>query len=821
MKKVFIMFASLSLVLPFLFFGCSGDDGAQGPSGTQGIQGPAGPPGTGVTAQETCTLCHENTVKVHDVHRLADNGAMLTAGTATITINTVTFGAPVGDNVPVTVNFTFNAVSSAGADITSQIDLRTRTGNPPGPNDNLAYLGFAIAQLVPGTNGSSNEWNGFIVNPTGTGSSPFRTNRPDGVDGAVFTGTPATGVYTYTFPTSAVRVQDGYLDNMVTRVAIQFTTSPSAATPALQATLNLFTTDPILQQSLNRPVANGILDVVNPVGGGVGTAPTAAYPTKNVVTTAACNQCHDPLAIHGGSRRDTRFCQVCHSLKAETQGNIQAGGPGWDNLGLVRLVHGIHSSFNLGNTNGVPAGAGDFREVTFPQDIRNCTTCHQGGTDSDNWKNKPTRRACGSCHTGVNFATGVGHGPGNVGGIRTDDSQCFICHTPEGIAAAMADPNTTPGNVPAGLDNIVYFIDNVTVDNNVPVVGFHITKNGAPMDLSTFPPTGYSSATTPSFLVAYTLPQDGITAPADYNNKGKAAAQPASVSIQNLASSLTGGPSGYTARLTAAPFPPGSTLRAVAIQGYFTQNNADITGDGVNDNVARHAKSEVKAVGTARRTVVDTNKCLSCHKTLELHGGSRVNNVQVCVMCHNPNLSSSGRTTPTPVTGFTVEVGTLPAGFNTNDPLSYPERTNDFKELVHGIHGGDKRGAANPYTFVRLRGVARYFDWSEVTYPAQERNCTKCHINGTFDADLPAGVLLVTEETFNGTFTRDGIIAARTSVPNAEDLVNSPTASVCGFCHADDKARSHFVLQGGKIKVPRGTALLEPNPLSITFTPAP
>ena len=51
----------------------------------------------------------------------------------------------------------------------------------------------------------------------------------------------------------------------------------------------------------------------------------------------------------------------------------------------------------------------------FPQDIRNCTKCHDGSatstaqtTQGDNWKNVPNRLACGACHDGINFATGMG-----------------------------------------------------------------------------------------------------------------------------------------------------------------------------------------------------------------------------------------------------------------------------------------------------------------------------------------------------------------------------------------------------------------------------
>ena len=55
--------------------------------------------------------------------------------------------------------------------------------------------------------------------------------------------------------------------------------------------------------------------------------------------------------------------------------------------------------------------------TTYPQDIRNCTSCHDGSStsarttktkDGDNWKNKPSTLACGACHDGINFTTGAG-----------------------------------------------------------------------------------------------------------------------------------------------------------------------------------------------------------------------------------------------------------------------------------------------------------------------------------------------------------------------------------------------------------------------------
>ena len=54
---------------------------------------------------------------------------------------------------------------------------------------------------------------------------------------------------------------------------------------------------------------------------------------------------------------------------------------------------------------------------------------------------------------------------------------------------------------------------------------------------------------------------------------------------------------------------------------------------------------------------------------------------------------------------------------------------------------------------------------------------------------------------------RDSIIAARGAMPNMTDLINSPNASACFYCHDDGTAESHMVLQGGKFKIPREDAL--------------
>lgn len=795
-KRSVILMCSVFLIVPLLFMGCgdgaNGSNGTNGTNGTNGADGGTGPAGPGTVSNESCVVCHGagQAYDVRTMHQMNADGTMMKSGTVTISSVSAAFGAPNPDNtVPVSVTFTFNAKNSAGTDITGNIDLRTASSG------NLSYPRFSLARLVPGQTydigtKDPNEWYGYVLTPGAGGSGPFASRN------GTMTGTPSTGVYTYTFPASAVTVSDGFDNTQKHRVGIQVSGLPATAFQALGADL-----------TLPAPVANATLDVV-PDG-------STVLATKDVVTTAACNQCHDPLAIHGGGRIETKLCVTCHNAKVEIAGNPAGGG--WDNGNLVRLIHGVHQERNLGSRSATPAGIGDFSEVTFPQDIRNCDTCHKG-TDGDNYKNVPSIEACGSCHRTVNFATGANH----LGGVQANNRLCAICHSADLIVGYHADPNTTPNNVTAGADNIVYFIDNVTMSGDFPVVTFHITRNGSNLALASpvVPPndsTGVAYTGTPGFLLAFAMPQDGVTTPADYNNLGNALVsttgkngQPESVNLTGL--TLTGSAAAYTTTLTKA-FPAGATMRAVALQSYWSQ-----TIGGVS--TGRHTPAVVKGVtgDTVRRAVVDSNGCAACHKRFEGHGGSRVHNVQVCVVCHNPNMTSGGRTIdPAIVGGINPDITALFGA----DPLAYPEVPNNFKDLIHGIHSKDLRSATGGIEFVdirnRLDGILIL--GNEITFPGNLKHCTKCHTGTAYSAALPANLLLSTTKETTGVAseTRAQIIAARNQ-PNATDLVNSPIATACYGCHASIVQASHMVQMGGDINSTRTGALME-IPWDLTLTP--
>jgi OmcA/MtrC family decaheme c-type cytochrome len=275
-------------------------------------------------------------------------------------------------------------------------------------------------------------------------------------------------------------------------------------------------------------------------------------------------------------------------------------------------------------------------------------------------------------------------------------------------------------------------------------------------------------------------------------------------------------------------------MRAIGLQSYWSQ-----TIGGVS--TGRHTPGVVKGVtgDAVRRTAVKSGYnattgapegCLECHLVFEGHGGSRVNNVQLCVMCHNPNMTSSGRTIDPAIAGginpdITAIYGT--------DPLLYPEVPNNMKDMIHGIHSAFFRarttaagGEGVEFVDIRNRLNGVLVLGNEITYPGTLNHCTKCHIStssatATYRPDLiPANALLSTTKvtTGNASETRAEILAARASVPNATDLVNSPIAAACYGCHASIPRASHMVQMGGDINSMRTGALTE-LPWDLTLTP--
>ncbi len=104
---------------------------------------------------------------------------------------------------------------------------------------------------------------------------------------------------------------------------------------------------------------------------------------RDIVTTETCNgRCHDPLAIHGGSRREVGLCVLCHN---PSQGIDPDTG---NSVDMPLMIHKIHMGENLSEDYtiiGYRQSVHNYNDVVYPAPINECTDCHTGGIPTENF----------------------------------------------------------------------------------------------------------------------------------------------------------------------------------------------------------------------------------------------------------------------------------------------------------------------------------------------------------------------------------------------------------------------------------------------------
>lgn len=753
--------------------GATGADGKPGANGAVGATGAAGADGKPCTIKDngngtkTITCADGTTVTLNDGAKGTSAAQLVNIAvempTALITtIDSVTVAAKT------LVKFTVKDAANRGV-----------VGLLAGATGQLRF-GLTKLEMAAAGSGDPDGWKSYVNTKKANTAVPpvnFTVGTTDRLGALLDNG---DGTYVYTFSLDLTAAVD------------PVTAAPIPFVPTLTHRAVIQASGTISGSAM--PPVNATYDFV-PAGGAVASS-------RLIVKTANCNECHGNLKAHG-SRFETKYCIVCHNPGSTdpTTGNV---------VDFTQMVHGIHSAAKR-LADGAPdykVAKYDFAEVTYPQGLDNCRKCHDGADlatpQGDNWKTRPSKQACGSCHAKTDFAT-------HKGGQATNKN-CQVCHTPTFIEDSHQSENDTPNNpgAKAGAYLFSYELKGVTVNAALqPVVVFRIIKDTKPLVLAALPADLTGS---PSFLVAYSASVAGTPAIADWNQLGKAAAQPATISIANVIDGTKGVLSGpdvdgfYTATLTdpTAAYPATSTMRAIALQGYYSQK--EFGGAGL-PSLARHTVSVFKGVtgDPVRRSVVDPAKCANCHEWFEGHGGNRVYETNVCLVCHNPNLSSSGRGGNPVKMSAADKLKTQAAGYDPENPLTFPEESMNFKELIHSIHSSGLR--ASPYRFVRDRGNSGlyFYDFSEVTFPGVLNNCQTCHKPGTYGTELPGAVTLTTDKTTDGVdINGAAVIKARTTVPNLPDLVSTPTGSACASCHNSTMATAHMKQNGSVLRWQRG-----------------
>ena len=676
------------------------------------------------------------------------------------------------------------AISITGVTINSAPVVNFTVSNEDGfPVGGLSTsdLRFTLAKLIPGTNGSPSAWQSYVVTTEdpgvgpGTESTLQATRDQNGtlVDNL-------NGTYTYTFQTD------------VTNVACPLPTCEDVEGKPLDLSYQPNLTHRLgIQTRGDLPMVNGLYTFVPATG-------TVVASGREIVKTATCNECHNQLELHD-ERIETGYCVTCHN-----PGSLDANSG--NTVDFKVMVHKIHRGEYLPSVAaggeyaiwGYQDSKHDYSTVVFPQDIRNCTNCHDGSDpdtpQGDAWQ-IPSIAACGSCHDDVDFSNHIG--------VTVTDEMCLSCHKP-GFAPTVTEAHEIPEQLARA--NYQFNIIDVT-GGATPSIQISVTdptNSDAPYDLTTDPFTGGGARL--AVIIGW-----GIT---DFNNTGgttqtgfpndkPTAAQPVSIDPVDACGAAPSDPDwactpdtptpGVYTLTKATPLPGSATgTGRVGFEGHVA---ADFTTPTVfDDEVA--VKSVVRdfvitGTLTPRREVVDIAKCNNCHDFLSLHGGNRNDEPALCVICHNPNATDIGRrpiATDTPV---------LP----TTD--GKVEEAIDFKTLIHGIHAGqrDEHGfretglvvwgfpGAPCDAFGGALGSCEH-DFSHVRFPGILQDCETCHLSGTYELEgvweypTTNGILSTTTSTLVNTDPDD-------------DLNISPTAAVCSSCHDSLLARSHMEMPGG------------------------
>ena len=705
----------------------------------------------------------------------------------------------------------------------------------------ITDVSFAIAKLVPGSNGNPDQWVNYIyrketastgVGPAGKpalASAMQATTDAKQTDAALLAAQlvyNADGYYTYTFKTN---IQDPAQTNGVVfeparthRVAIQLSYKNAAG-----------------QAVLVNPYIDFTVDAA-----GKSVLVTDPAKTRKMTDVSSCNSCHEKLGLHGGGRVDTQYCVLCHN-----PGTVDANSG--NNLNLSTMVHKIHAGKRLNSAGedytiwGYQNSKHSYAEVGFPQDLRNCSKCHSAANAStpqgDNWKSKPSKEACLSCHVSalgsawetLHKVVAVQYAGAGTPASALPNQECVRCH---GAGSVVSAENVHFNQVEVNAAKYKMNIESVAFNDAADHKGRSVTvkyflsdptKGDAAYNLVTPDCTStpsLSCANTTKFgnLRFYLAYQNmvgqyaAVTEYSAYNNGGSAANAYAYKGTND-------GKNHYTLSIplpddTATAVATG-TARVVSIGQIKEAKLAATSGvnprpevsPGVQVNIlVQHTSSELALSGAlqARRTIVSNDKCNACHSNLgaasgsntlanAFHSGGR-DTVEACILCHDANRVSS-----------TV----MTNGMALNE--SY-----QFKRMIHGIHGNSKRtypftiGNLTQGVFNKLTG-APVAPWTipmkdsygraigttgpgqagvvglssvenfaaEVAWPGVGINCNACHVNDSYKIDQsPLGAVVKKD--------------AGVTDPKLWKVI-SPKAASCTACHDSPAATDHVASFGG------------------------
>lgn len=704
-----------SLVTAMALVGCSdGKDGKPGEDGT---------PGTG-------------------------DDTVISASVLTVAVSEAAF-------VDSKLSVTFNAEDQLGNPLVGILDVRT-----------------TVAKLVPDAQTSGADWSSYLRKATDISQDQYpdvaNVSLPTSEKGGTLVDN-LDGSYQYTFEADLLNSVD------------PISGAPIVWDESLTHRLGLE-----IRKSSNYPVANTSFDWV-PAGGEVSHF-------RQIVAVESCNNCHTELAFHGGNRVDTDNCVTCH--------NPDAFDPiSGESLDFKIMVHKLHQGIDLptlaheGNKYSlflrdgqkekvfaendgiwVLNNKGTIDGINYPQDIRNCTSCHADEADlalnpnlsgtitpeGGNWKSIPSVATCSSCHDNIAFNDAMmAAKPDSIEHIMfpAADDTCLSCHG-DGFGNSVENMHTVAalGKKSAGIDYGVKFEVTQLVATSSTAYDVHVlvTQDGKGIAL-TDPYLQFKNS------VRLLLNWDNGVGFETHVAKNT----PNSFELDKNPNCRNGASVGdiichWDTALdininNAEPLISGDILTTFISSGVCVNSSNERVSCEENN-----AQEKISAPSTVMNNFFDAatlsynpdfelklaanfDKCDSCHEQVIQHDSRRSDDPTQCKACHNANRF-------------------------TRSPADSPRDggSSDLKFEVHKIHSNHRFvDAENAFVMVGRNEF----------YSAPISDCAQCHDDAQIDLPLA--------QNSRASITR----APTTSLSDGNNLVRdgavytSPIAIVCTSCH--------------------------------------
>jgi len=546
-------------------------------------------------------------------------------------------------------------------------------------------------------------------------------------------------------------------------------------------TLGIYARRDLEEWDLGRYVTNE-LDHFIPSGGSI------AAP-RDQVTTATCNRCHDPLALHGGARTEVGLCILCHN---PTQSIDPDTG---DSVDMPYMVHKIHAGADLENGYtivGYRQAVHDYSHVEFTAEINDCEICHTGGVptagmplvanpnpaptcDSDRlsmtemvWGDEGNIEVRVNSADGALFASSGSAGSSTTGEWVTDGKQFFLVDSGSGdvlqevivqnsvFGCANNPPGTFRGE--AGTEHEAWLtrpsrmacgschdnIDWVTgeghaagpQDNDENCATCHQPASGEEFDASVkgahtveYKSTALSGVLVQIISVEDTDPGDSPKVTFSLSDKFGPLLPSA---LDRLRLSLSGPNKDFSfyVQETATD----DLIRSGSNWAYrFDASLPDdamgsftIGAEGRKDAVVNEEETEDQMQNFIEPFAVTDDMAVGRRMVVD---DAKCENCHSNLDLHGSNRHDANGYCQTCHMPSATDAAVRPA--EAGDPQSI-----DFRYMIHKIHRGAE--LENGYVVYGYRSSVH--DFSEVEYVGDLRNCDACHVDGSQQLPLPDGL---------------------------------------------------------------------------------